>query len=72
MAAFGLSSFVYSINFQRRQISAGNQYSSWEKNPFSSKPTVVQFKNYERKTLIFPDFNLLTTDYQLEKELFCH
>ena len=49
MGVSRLQLFLYSINFQIRQIQATNQRCfSGNDNPFSIKPTVVRIKTSEK------------------------
>ena len=66
MDASGLWSFVYSINFQIRQIYP--QIIVF----LVKKPTVVCVKISEKKKTFFPVWDLVTTGKEIEKNLFCH
>ena len=41
-------------------------------NPFSIKPIVVWVKISEKKKSVFPVWDLVTTDYQIERNIFCY
>ena len=61
MGVSRLQLFLYSINFQIRQIQATNQRCfSGNDNPFSIKPTVVRIKTSEKWTSVFLVLNLFT------------
>ena len=47
MGASGLRSFLYSINFQIRQIPVTNQRFSWEQQPFLYE--ACHFENYYKR-----------------------
>ena len=66
MDASGLLSFVYSINFQIRQIPARNHHLSCEES------LLLCGSRFLKKASFFPVWDLVATGKQIEKNLFFH